>query len=129
MIASRTAVRDGHTICAETASIAIARNAAIGPVQLEAKETLFTEETAGPEEREGTKEEEEALFFAEKEDTEGAKEADAAHAETHSENALTPMTSNGNATSGSMVTIRFSSRYQGALMIFGSAPTNVTVHT
>ena len=64
-----------------------------------------------------------------KEDAEGAKEADAAHTETHSESALTSMTSNGNATRGSMVIMRFSSRYQGALMIFGSAPTNVTVHT
>lgn len=90
------------------------------------KKTFFTEETADAEEREGT---EEALFFAEKEDAEGTKEADAAHAETHSESALTPMTSNGNATSGSMVIMRFSSRYQGELMIFGSAPTNVTVHT
>ena len=126
MIVSRAAERDGHTICAETASIAITRNTAIRTIQLEAKEAFFTEETADAEEGEGT---EEALFFVEKEDAEGAKEADAAHAETHSARALIPMTSSGSVTSGSMVIIRCSSRYHGALMIFGNAPTSVTVHT
>ena len=37
---------------------------------MEAKEAFFTEETADAEEREGT---EEALFFVEKDDAEGAK--------------------------------------------------------
>ena len=87
MIVSRAAERDGHTICAETASIAITRNTAIRTILLEAKEAFFTEETADAEEREGT---EEALFFVEKDDAEGAKEADAAHAETHSARALIP---------------------------------------
>lgn len=63
MIVSRAAERDGHTICAETASIAITRNTAIRTIQLEAKEAFFTEETADAEEREGT---EEALFFVER---------------------------------------------------------------
>ena len=72
MIVSRAAERDGHTICAETASIAITRNTAIRTIQLEAKEAFFTEETADAEEREGT---EEALFFVEKEDAGGANES------------------------------------------------------